>query len=336
MSFLRPRYLTPTRTLILLGVLACAGAVAILLSRPPAAPAIKPQLVAATGPVVASLPAAAPARPPSSPTPVAPAFDIVRVGPTGNAVMAGRSEPGADVTVLDSGKAVGVARADQNGNWMLVPAAPLPSGSAELTLSSQGKTGQAVLGEAPVLLVIPGSNAPAAPPLVVLAQPNAPSRLLQAPESTTPGKLGLDTVDYDDHGAIRFSGTAPPRAPVRVYVDTAPVGDAIGDASGHWTLSPTQAVEPGIHKLRLDQLAANGKVANRLELPFLRETLAQSQVAPGSVVVQPRQNLWRLARRAYGAGIRYTVIYQANQDQIRDPRLIYVGQVFSIPAVPPP
>jgi nucleoid-associated protein YgaU len=267
---------------------------------------------------------------------VAPAFDIVRVGPTGNAVMAGRSEPGADVTVLDSGKAVGVARADQNGNWMLVPAAPLPSGSAELTLSSQGKTGQAVLGEAPVLLVIPGSNTPAAPPLVVLAQPNAPSRLLQAPESTTPGKLGLDTVDYDDHGAIRFSGTAPPRAPVRVYVDTAPVGDAIGDASGHWTLSPTQAVEPGIHKLRLDQLAANGKVANRLELPFLRETLAQSQVAPGSVVVQPRQNLWRLARRAYGAGIRYTVIYQANQDQIRDPRLIYVGQVFTIPAAPPP
>jgi nucleoid-associated protein YgaU len=329
MSFHRPSYLTPSRALIALGLLLCVGGGAVLLSRSPTAPAIKPQLIAASAPLVA------PPRPAPAPGPVAPAFDIVRVGPTGNAVIAGRGEPGADITVLDSGKTIGVARADSSGSWMLVPTAPLPSGAAELTLSSQTKTGSAVLSQAPVLLVIPGANAPVAAPLVVLAQPNAPSRLLQAPEGTTPGKLGLDTVDYDEHGAIRFSGTVPAHAPVRVYVDTMPVGDARGDPSGHWTLSPTQAVEPGVHKLRLDQLAADGKVANRLELPFLRETLAQSQVAPGSVVVQPRQNLWRLARRAYGSGIRYTVIYQANQDQIRDPRLIYVGQVFNIPPAAP-
>jgi nucleoid-associated protein YgaU len=291
---------------------------------------IKPQLAAASGP---SLPAAPTT---SAPGPVAPSFDIVRVGPSGNAVIAGRAEPGAEVTVLESGKPVGTAHADSGGSWMLVPAAPLPSGAAELTLSSQGKTGVAVAGQAPVLLVIPGANAPAAPPLAVLAQPNAPSRLLQAPEGTKPGKLGLDTVDYDDHGAVRFSGTAPAHAPLRVYVDTAPVGETTGDNSGHWTLSPEKPVEPGVHNLRLDQLTADGKVASRVELPFLRETLAQSQVAAGSVVVQPRQNLWRLARRAYGAGIRYTVIYQANHDQIRDPRLIYAGQIFTIPPPPAP
>jgi nucleoid-associated protein YgaU len=158
--------------------------------------------------------------------------------------------------------------------------------------------------------------------------------LLQGPEAGTPGKLGLDTVDYDEHGAIRFSGTAPARAPLRVYVDAAPIGDATADASGHWVLSPGQAVDPGVHKLRLDQLSQDGRVASRVELPFLRETLALSQIAPGQVVVQPRQNLWRLARRAYGSGIRYTVIYEANRDQIRDPRRIYVGQVFSVPAAP--
>jgi nucleoid-associated protein YgaU len=323
--------LTPARALILLGLMMGVAGVAVLFSRAPTAPPIKPQLAAATGPS----PAVDHARP--APGPVAPSFDIVRVGPTGNAVIAGRGEPGAEITVLESGKPVGVAHADSGGSWMLVPAAPLPSGAAELTLSSQGKTGAAVSGQAPVLLVIPGTtNTPAAPPLVVLAQPNAPSRLLQAPEGTKPGKLGLDTVDYDEHGAVRFSGTAPPHAPLRVYVDTAPVGETTGDNAGHWTLSPTQPVEPGVHKLRLDQLSADGKVASRVELPFLRETLDQSQIAAGSVVVQPRQNLWRLARRAYGAGIRYTVIYQANHDQIRDPRLIYAGQVFSIPPTPTP
>jgi LysM repeat protein len=49
------------------------------------------------------------------------------------------------------------------------------------------------------------------------------------------------------------------------------------------------------------------------------------------VVVQPGANLWRIARRAYGRGVRYTVIYAANRDQIRDPRLIFPGQVFAVP-----
>jgi len=49
-------------------------------------------------------------------------------------------------------------------------------------------------------------------------------------------------------------------------------------------------------------------------------------------VVQPGNSLWRLARESYGDGLRYTVIYEANKDQIANPDLIYPGQVFSIPA----
>jgi nucleoid-associated protein YgaU len=330
MSFSYPSSLTPVRILMGLGVLAGIAVAVLLVFRSPAPPPMKPQLASASAPLVPAKP-----EPPAPvPAPVQPSFDIVRVGPTGNAVIAGRSAPDADITVLNEGKPIAMAHADESGSWMLIPAAPLPAGAAELTLSSQSRTGPAVPGRAPVLLVIPGNSS--APALAVLAPPNGPSRLLQGPEGSHPGRLGLDTVDYDEQGAIRFSGTAPPRAPVRVYVDGAPVGDATADASGHWTLSPVQPVSPGLHKLRLDQLGKDGKVAIRVELPFLRETLTQSQVASDSVVVQPRQNLWRLARRAYGTGIRYTVIYQANHDQIRDPRLIYPGQVFTIPAAAPP
>ncbi|MDE0941760.1 MAG: LysM peptidoglycan-binding domain-containing protein, partial [Alphaproteobacteria bacterium] len=42
-------------------------------------------------------------------------------------------------------------------------------------------------------------------------------------------------------------------------------------------------------------------------------------------------SLWRIARRVYGSGVRYTVIYQANDSQIRDPDLIFPGQVFNLP-----
>jgi nucleoid-associated protein YgaU len=31
--------------------------------------------------------------------------------------------------------------------------------------------------------------------------------------------------------------------------------------------------------------------------------------------------------------VRYTIIYEANRDQIRNPRLIYPGQVFVVPEV---
>ncbi|HCR67353.1 MAG TPA: hypothetical protein DIW38_12725, partial [Oceanicaulis sp.] len=51
----------------------------------------------------------------------------------------------------------------------------------------------------------------------------------------------------------------------------------------------------------------------------------------GRVIVQPGNSLWRIARRLYGEGLQYTVIYEANRDQIRDPNLIYPGQVFSAP-----
>ena len=50
-----------------------------------------------------------------------------------------------------------------------------------------------------------------------------------------------------------------------------------------------------------------------------------------SAIVQPGNSLWRIARRVYGEGMEYTVIYQANQDQIRDPDLIFPGQIFNLP-----
>src|SRR3546814_19876346 len=74
-------------------------------------------------------------------------------------------------------------------------------------------------------------------------------------------------------------------------------------------------------------------VVARAETPFSRADPATLSARPGQVVVQPGNSLWRIARRIYGEGLRYTVIYQANQRQIRNPDLIYPGQVFSLPAL---
>ena len=50
------------------------------------------------------------------------------------------------------------------------------------------------------------------------------------------------------------------------------------------------------------------------------------------MVYHSRQRLWRIARRTYGQGTRYTVIFEANRARIQDPDLIYPGQVFNLPS----
>jgi nucleoid-associated protein YgaU len=42
-------------------------------------------------------------------------------------------------------------------------------------------------------------------------------------------------------------------------------------------------------------------------------------------------SLWRISRHAYGEGIRYTIIYDANRGTISNPNRIYPGQVFVLP-----
>jgi nucleoid-associated protein YgaU len=176
--------------------------------------------------------------------------------------------------------------------------------------------------------------APAQPLVVLLPATQATPRVLQGPAAQQ--GLALDQVDYDQDGAIRFAGSAQPNATVRVYVNDRHAGDAQADGQGRWTMAPQQEVEVGRHRLRVDQLAAAGAVAARIEVPFQRDQLPEGSIAEGRVVVQPGNNLWRLARAAYGRGVRYTVIYEANRDQIRNPRLIFPGQVFAVPGMAAP
>ena len=67
--------------------------------------------------------------------------------------------------------------------------------------------------------------------------------------------------------------------------------------------------------IMLENQTLNG-LSSRL---FLAIDEVLSKAEPDRVVVQPGHSLWRIARRVYGSGVRYTVIYQANRDQIRDP-----------------
>ncbi|MBW9066059.1 LysM peptidoglycan-binding domain-containing protein [Rhizobium herbae] len=63
------------------------------------------------------------------------------------------------------------------------------------------------------------------------------------------------------------------------------------------------------------------------------ETVQQAplQQSKTSVIIRRGDTLWQISRRVYGAGVRYTTIYLANEGQIADPDRILPGQIFGVP-----
>lgn len=70
----------------------------------------------------------------------------------------------------------------------------------------------------------------------------------------------------------------------------------------------------------------------RISLPFSRAEPPGDLPPEPFVIVQPGNSLWRMARRTYGSGFNFTTIYQANRDQIKDPDMIFPGQVLALPS----
>ncbi|KAB7738540.1 LysM peptidoglycan-binding domain-containing protein [Parvibaculum sedimenti] len=261
-----------------------------------------------------------------------PTFDVVRVERDGSTVAAGRALPGAKVDIKANGEVLATVQADGNGEWVIALDKPLKPGNIVITLTAHNPDGTVKDSLQSVAVNVPEQKDK--PALVVMSEPGKASRVLQGPGvPSDAGSLVLETVDYDKNGNLIISGKATPLSTVRVYVGGKPVGDATTDAKGHWELRPTVEIAPGRYALRIDQLDQAGKVVARVELPFERG--APDQIAEalrkGQVIIQPGNNLWTIAQRLYGSGFRYTVIYEANKDQIRDPNLIYPGQVFATP-----
>jgi nucleoid-associated protein YgaU len=279
----------------------------------------------------------------------APSFDVVRVEKSGEAVIAGRAAPNSEVNVTtQDGTSLGRARADSAGTWAIVTEQPLGPGSHEIGIESQDSQGASRQSEEVVVVVVPkapagaSQAAPATPPaagqqvLAVLTprQGGGASKVLpQEEEGIAQGDLVLDSVDYDEAGQAVIGGRASPGTRMLLYLDNRLVGDTVAGADGRWSHAPVAPVAEGLHALRVDQVDGKGSVVARVETPFSREPVRVAQADEEFVIVQPGNSLWRIARRSYGEGLQYSVIYQANREQIRDPDLIYPGQVFELPKI---
>jgi nucleoid-associated protein YgaU len=272
-----------------------------------------------------------------------PAFDVVRVEANGSAVIAGRALPGATVRILEGDTVLGTVVADGRGEWVFLPADPLEPGARELRLEQVTADGTLTKGAATVVLAVPERERDLAGrrgeggALAVLSGADG-SRVLQAPRTADQtgaprpaGEVAIDTIDYDRGGKVTVGGQAKPGTEVMLYLQNTLIGRTMVGDDGRWTLTPERGLDDGQYSLRVDQVGPDSKVISRAEVNFDKKPIPEQALGDRAVVVVPGNNLWAIARRNYGEGLRYTVIFEANQAQIRDPDLIYPGQIFLIP-----
>ena len=417
-------------TIALLGA-AAAAVVAVLLGvlywswsdKPEtsqnAAPAPTAQAPAPTQATSGQQAAAKPAPPSEAPPgqrkdgPLAPSFDLVRVEPDGESVIAGRAAPGATIELLRGDQVHARAAADASGLFAIVPP-PLPPGSHQVALQSIAPDGTRQRSVQSVTVVITDAKTRplvtlTAPdqPTVVLSNPEPPTKVAEEPKPETrtaeakpteprptqpgqqqagvapmvspppalPGQsaqraeIKIVTVDAEE-GKLFVSGLSSPGATVRLYLNESFIAPGGAGGDGKVSFSIGSGVKPGDYRIRLDDVdPVSGQVRSRAEVGFnvpvqvasarpqaptspqatnpsaqpsreVASALPEGQMASAGTIVIPNintaivsrgDNLWRISQRVYGKGLRYTVIYGANQEQIRNPDLIYPGQVFVLP-----
>ncbi|MBR1245624.1 LysM peptidoglycan-binding domain-containing protein [Bradyrhizobium sp. AUGA SZCCT0169] len=313
--------------------------------------------------------------PPPPPDSV-PSFDIARIEPTGEAVIAGRAMPGAAVELLRNGEIHDRVVADQSGQFVMVPPR-LPSGTYDLTLRAKEPDGKQTSSKQSVTVALEPKSTDR--PVVALMAPDKPTVVLSQPAVPKPmaGAVVAETVEIEPGGKLHVSGRARPGAAVKLYLNDSFIASATAAADGRFAVTIKEGVASGSYRVRLDELEQNsGAVRARAEVPFnVPDTMVTASVpataakrldvasaqqpelagamaavlpdkdsppdkgSPSTVVV-PKiatttvsrgDSLWRISQLSYGAGTRYAVIYKANREQIRNPNLIYPGQVFVVP-----
>lgn len=150
--------------------------------------------------------------------------------------------------------------------------------------------------------------------------------------------VAIDTISYSQGGDVLLSGRAQSQASaVRVYLDNTVITTLEVDTEGRWR-GDLPDVDTGIYTLRVDEVDEGGDVTSRVETPFKREAPAVLVAAQTgvdkpvkAVTVQTGATLWAIARDRYGDGTLFVRVLDANKDSIRDPDLIYPGQVFELP-----
>ncbi|SEP75318.1 LysM domain-containing protein [Devosia sp. YR412] len=246
------------------------------------------------------------------------------------------------------------------------PAQPVPTPVPAITPPAEPAAPTPEPAPAAPAPATPATPPPAAPaPDVAAATPTPATPPVPAAVATIAPTI--DAIEIEGERTF-FAGAGTEGATIRLYVDDSVIADTVVE-DGRWLVEAGNVLTKPSQRVRIDMLnAGSADVAARAEVNFevdvpadapattVAEAAPAAEPAPatdatpvptmvavsvggpdaerfasGKAIIRRGDNLWTIARRVYGEGIRYTTIYEANTGQIRDPDRIYPGQVFELP-----
>jgi nucleoid-associated protein YgaU len=227
--------------------------------------------------------------------------------------VAGAADPGRRVRVYANDILLGEALASPSGRFLIETERDLPVGDYIIRADALEPDGGKVVARAAVPFERePGASVAAVAPEATPASPT-PQPAGEPAQAADPKAAGPTTPPATS-GAPTVAPAPPAATGTTTSNETATAGSQPAEGA------PTEAAPAP------DQKVATGEgttVAPKL------------QNVDGAVIIRRGDTLWRISRRVYGRGVRYSTIYLANQDQISDPDRIWPGQIFSVPEKTP-
>ncbi|QIS94628.1 LysM peptidoglycan-binding domain-containing protein [Nitratireductor mangrovi] len=255
--------------------------------------------------------------------------------------VAGIGQPGLTVRVYANADLLGETEVSPSGRFLIETERDLPVGDYIIRADLLDDGGRKVVARAAVpfqrepgeaiAAVAPAPEMPA--PVVVETEPRAETPAeADGEEELAMARAEEKPAMSADNGETEAAEAPAAAKPEPEMKAATPAGETGEDTAGKEAASPEPAVtseKPAPEAV----VAATEPAADTVPTaPEVEEVLAPKlQPVASAVIIRRGDTLWRISRRVYGRGIRYSTIYLANQDQIEDPHRIWPGQVFRVP-----
>ena len=280
--------------------------------------------------------------------------DILRVDESGITIIAGSADPSTTVEAKINNQTIGKSEVNKDGEFVItgeVSSSDQPQELKIITIEEKEEKTKKIVSKEPLeneedwvyetksFIILPGliknnneneMQKERLDDVRIFEVQQTDILLKEEFKNINVKQLTLDRIKYSENGTAILYGRARTDMNVMVYLNNEFKMKTIPGKDGSWDVD-LGIIPPGIYKLRIDETTINGDVKFRIETPFKQETKELlDKMFTKAITVQPGNSLWRIARRIYGKGIMYLDIYNKNSHLIKDPDLIYPGQIFSL------
>ena len=271
-------------------------------------------------------------------------IDIVRTGPDGSLVIAGKGIPNSYIKLIENNMILSDTIIDKNGEWVIILNTPLNTGSHLLSLEMKSENGELFVSERAIVIDLKDEFDE---PLIALVplKDNVTPTVINIPEQKdlkinkedikvreNNSKIYIETISWEKNGNLRINGKFSGEGKIVGTVENNKFTEIQKLDKISWTakvnVSDIKNKRKKV-KMLVSILSENSNQLDAHEIYFQIIQLDKGKDGSKMVVVNKGDALWRIAYRVYGKGIKYLDIVSKNK--IINPDLIFPSEVFVVP-----